>query len=486
MPEPPSETKPMGEDMPLAFVGGTAVDGATTQQPVSNITTEPIAPASVPPILTRTNSNNENLTSKPKKKAFKFIGMVVGFLIALGAIGYGSYYYYFTNYSEAAVIAGVFTDNADKDSCDGCHNGGWLVWRNGQCKVSGICGSDDKNDDGVGDKDTTNPNTETTLNNKGSCEDAGKGYTWCSSKDSEGKAYAFCETTGKGCNNAAIEKGYTIVYGSGVSTAPVAGGKTCNCGDSKTVYFTASNGVCDQKDAVKEGYSTDGYNYNEQGLCAVAGYFKSDGTYVYGKKLDRTGKEYDITQWFDSFTCDQNGCQIINNKSCTVVRYTCSDRTSTACLDNEKVLGTSGGFEGKCGTVEQIDVMCDGNYVQSRTKINGECSEKDTPNPSTPTITTNPTLMCSSLTRTPTTTPAVGDKVTFTCAGASTPAGAVSLTYKFRYSLNSGAYVAMTNKTATTSELTIAACGSYKVQCQTCGTINGVLTCDPNWVAATQ
>lgn len=486
MSEPPVDTKPMGEDMPLAFMGSAPAD-TTTSQPVSNLTVEPIAPVSVPPILTGSTANTTNdMGGKPKRKTLKVVGIVAALFISFGVIGSVAYQM-LTGVSLVAILQpkGPVKDIDSKEDCNGESNGGWLVWRNGECKVTGSSGSEDKNGDGVGDKDTTNPNIGTTLNSEGGCKGAGAGYTWCASVDSEGKSYAFCETTGKGCNNAAIEKGYTIVYGSGVSTAPVAGGKSCNCGGSKTVYFTASNGVCDQTDASKRGFTTDGYNYNEQGLCAVAGYFKSDGTYVYGKKLDRNGKEYDITKWFDSFTCDANGCRV-SNSACSVVRYTCADRTSTACLDNEKVLGTSGGFEGKCGTVEQIDVMCGGNYVQSRTKLNGECGEKDTPTPSTPTITTNPTLMCSSLTRTPTTTPEVGDKVTFTCVGASTPAGAVSLTYKFRYSLNSGAYVAMTNKTATTSELTIASCGSYKVQCQACGTINGVLTCDPNWTAATQ
>jgi hypothetical protein len=102
---------------------------------------------------------------------------------------------------------------------------------------------------------------------------------------------------------------------------------------------------------------------------------------------------------------------------------------------------------------------------------------------------TAPKMACDGLTSAPsvlTTTPKIGDKVLFTCAGTVTPPSAGTLSYKFRYSINSGAVAAMTNKTATTAELSISACGTYKVECQACATLNGVLTCDPIWTGATQ
>lgn len=97
-----------------------------------------------------------------------------------------------------------------------------------------------------------------------------------------------------------------------------------------------------------------------------------------------------------------------------------------------------------------------------------------------------PTISCSSITRTPTTTPSVGGVVTFTCLGSTEPAGSTSLTYEFRYSLNSGAWQTLVNKTATTADLTIASCGSYSVMCRACGVIDGATVCDPTWTAATQ
>ena len=123
--------------------------------------------------------------------------------------------------------------------------------------------------------------------------------------------------------------------------------------------------------------------------------------------------------------------------------------------------------------------------------VNGVGCDVGTTNdntPNTPNTPTAPTMSCKGLASSPDVTvaaPAIGAKITFTCAGAVVPASAGTLSYKFRYSINSGAYTAMTNVTTTTAALTIAACGSYSVECQACATLSGVLTCDPNWTGAT-
>lgn len=434
LPEPPKETKPMGEDMPLAFVGAAANMGNDVNISASApVVVEPVN-NTVPPSLNTTPS----APIKTKKKS-KVFAMVAGFFLLFVTIGTVAY----NALGDPITIAGVTigkngrpSEIDNKEDCDGESNGGWLVWRNGSCKVTGSSGSEDKNNDGVGDKDTVNPNLQidaNNLKNEGSCEGAGKGYVWCESVDSAGKSYAFCNTGGKGCNQAAIDKGYTIQIGK-VECAQAPNGQwlpTIETVNSISGASTSNETKIQQLEAVKNQCS------------ANAGSFTGSG-----------------------------------NKE----MWLCPKGTTVACTANvpgaKRYYGNPAGCF--CGVI-QVDTG------SGHTSYSSTCGcDKDNPEPSTPTITTNPTLMCSSLTRTPTTTPAVGDKVTFTCVGASTPAGAVSLTYKFRYSLNSGAYVAMTNKTATTSELTIASCGSYKVQCQACGTINGVLTCDPNWTAATQ
>jgi hypothetical protein len=131
---------------------------------------------------------------------------------------------------------------------------------------------------------------------------------------------------------------------------------------------------------------------------------------------------------------------------------------------------------------------CAGGYVCNP---NGSgCVPKtsnNTSNPSPSPSSTTPTIACSGLTTTPTpTTPAVGDKYTFTCAGAVTPADAGTIAYDFRYNLNSGAWKTLTNVTPTTAQLSIAACGTYSVQCRACATLSGTKQCSPVWQGATQ
>jgi hypothetical protein len=105
----------------------------------------------------------------------------------------------------------------------------------------------------------------------------------------------------------------------------------------------------------------------------------------------------------------------------------------------------------------------------------------------TTTTDTTPTMACTGITSAPAVTPTapvIGNKITFTCAGTVTPATAGTLSYKFRYNIDNGTYKSLTNKTPTTAELSIAACGSYSVECQACATLNGVVTCDPVWTGA--
>jgi len=92
---------------------------------------------------------------------------------------------------------------------------------------------------------------------------------------------------------------------------------------------------------------------------------------------------------------------------------------------------------------------------------------------------TAPTMACTGITTSPATTPVIGSTLTFTCAGTVTPSTAGTLSYKYRYSINGGATTAMTSNT-----LTVAACGTYTVECQACATLSGVLTCSPIWTGA--
>lgn len=513
MSEPPVDTKPMGEDMPLAFAAGLA-------NQVNEPTITPVAPLDmssatsiVPPAITQPNTDSKSIDkSKSRLASVKTVLVaVLAFVGVMSAAGYWAYNKYGT--VSPATIAAV--KGNDEASCNGCVNGGWMVWRNNECKITGVCGNTNNPT-----KNTDNP-MEVTEKPANSCNSSnastccGAGYQFCGG--AIGKCVSNTALNGKGCNGYGLEVyGIPTTYGSSASKSSCDATKVqsglqtqCNCGSGNVCFERRGDcflGAGDGSTTADYVSNTDN-NPNNDNPNIIK---RSDGSYVnmglcglvssYKPTTNTTGLITENTKFFENaecFECDENGCKIKSGltgdaatkcygpKGCTTVRYTCDEtKGGISCLENQELLGNDAAFKGKCGTVEQIDVSCGGQYIASRTRINPECVvAENTPNPS-PSVT--PTLMCSSLTKTPTTTPEVGDKVTFTCVGASTPAGAVSLTYKFRYSLNSGAYVAMTNKTATTSELTIASCGSYKVQCQACGTINGVLTCDPNWTAATQ
>jgi hypothetical protein len=223
------------------------------------------------------------------------------------------------------------------------------------------------------------------------------------------------------------------------------------------------------------------------GLCGIV---SSLGT---GGAINRNATYFDYAACFDCTTNAAGvttGCSLksgapdkcYGNAGCTLVHYTCDDtQTGRSCTENEKVLGEgnfNGSFFGACGKVEQLDVMCGGQYVASRTQINPPCAS---PSPSAG---TSASLACTSLTKN-VPTPTIGSLVTLTCTGSVSPAGATALTYKFRYNVNGGAWTSLTNTTATTAQMTPNACGTYSAQCQACGTINGAQVCDPVWTAAT-
>jgi len=264
------------------------------------------------------------------------------------------------------------------------------------------------------------------------CKD--KGGFWCGEiVDTKGKSHSFCgKNDGRACYKQAIDdQGITVSIGA-IDIRCEKVNPTCenNCeyavAEDQQHFYTPYDGAIDKANKL----CTDGV-----------------GTVNFGN-----GK----------FLCKEG-----------VKGYT----GSGACTANNGVAynGNLGCF---CGTV-QVDT---GNGHQSYSSTCG-CNKK-TPPPSAPPVV--PEMACTGITKTPDTTPVIGTVLTFTCTGSVTPTTAGTLTYKFRVSKDSAAATALANTTATTAKLTIVACGTYKVQCQACTTLNGVLTCDPLWVGATQ
>lgn len=457
VPSSPSSV-PMGDETPLAFVTPEPI--ASVNEPAVIPPDTTIPPATIPPAP-------EPVANKPKMKS-KILLVVVGFFALLGALGVGGYYAYLSfggaeiptisyitkftrvdgktvlnpKYDPNAVspdaydkgltnkeardkdlgietVPGAETKGTDQASCNGCLNGGWQVWRNGECKITGICNS------GVAGKDTENPMGDPVTNatDKTSCENSGKGQ-WCASVDSNGKSYAFCmknDGSQGNCNNRAVELGYTIQLG------------IVKCvKDPTNTYYIPDPAM----------------NYNN----TVAGVGTIDGVTVYQQVEKQC---YDQKMGTGAWLCKE-GVKGYSGGACTGLNGVAITSIPT-CF---------------CGTIQKDTGT---GHVSYSSQCGCDKTEKTTLDE-----TTTPTMACTGLTRTPATAPSVGQAVTFSCAGSVTPSTAGTLSYKYRYSLNSGAYLPMTSNV-----LTIAACGSYSVQCQACATLNGVLTCDPTWTGAT-
>lgn len=464
----PSGEMPPAEEMPLGFVNPPPTSATTTTttstQPVDDATTLPPVPP-VPPA--------PSATELPKKKGSlkRTIGIVLGVLVFGTVISVGGLYAYMRlGIGEPIKIAkvqigvkGPVKDIDNKEDCNGESNGGWLVWRNGGCKVTGISGNPDKN--------TENPNALPAEVAPGAGNSCGTGYAYCGGGINKCVSEGALVGVGGGCNKyGEVVYGIPTVYGANYqSSASSTFFKGCDCdnnGVSET-YFD-KDGYCNQKTAPT---GVKGDNYNTMGLCAVSGSYASDDPNAIYTPRDPVDNRY---------TCTDLKCTALVG-TCTTLKYTCSEtvggnscsNTSSAFISQTNA-ASSTSFTSKCGTVEQLDVMCGGKYATSRTKINPPCSDKET-------TTTSSSMACTGITRAPTTVPAIGDVVSFTCSGTVTPSTAGTLSYKYRYSINGGTYIPMTSNT-----LTVAACGTYSVQCQACATLDGVLTCDPTWTGATQ
>ena len=430
----------VGDDTPLAFV-----------------TPPPATPPSTTPINTPPPTPLVPPEEPPKKGGKgKIIGVVIGFFLLLAGLGGGFYFY--SNYLPASqlTIAGVFVDSLTKDQCNGCYNGGNLVWRKGACKVSGTC--DGGNTQGQGHSTVVPCDTDGSV----SC----------------GACGGFCIIPiDKTCNEMGVIKcGESPVFGASCSKSESSQFfKQCSCG-AETYYFDVE-GICDSKDSKAAGTVNPLY-YDTYGLCAV------------GKNGCSAGPGG--SQISCDFSCDSNGCQCTSDRNdCQIYHWKCdrNDDLGRGCQDGTPTVRQSATFNASCGS-EQIDVKCHGDNVAFRTKAQTTPCGQVTPSipPTVPSPSPSPsptyTMSCTSLTKN-IAIPVIGSKITFTCAGVVTPTSAGTLSYRFRYSVNSGTVTELANKTTTTAELTIAACGTYSVECQACATLAGVLTCDPVWQGAT-
>lgn len=498
MPDPITEPITTPEEAPLAFAAPPAADPVMAdpvQPTLPPPPPTPVTPPMTPPPVVPPSPSPEMPVKK--KGLAQVVATVVGILLLIGAVGTGALYYYNSSLvQESAQIAAI--SDLEKSECSGCSPAGyklkWLTLKGCVVTETRCTGGLDAPED---------PGAEKAPATKALC-DANPNYgSWCAG--CVNKCVSWGELGGIGCNAYVSNKcGTPIIYGAngtpkvGTAACNVNGvNKECQCGTRS--YCFDKTGICNQAEADKANADQPGSylgtNYDQMGLCSAVGNYDP-----------ATGGFTPRTSTNDNrYTCTDNGCSVLDSSwpTCYTIRYTCSDTvagnsctTSSSAFISATQPAQSTSFEGKCGTVEQLDVSCgQSGYVTSRTRKNAECfstpRSSGTPRPSTPSSPTPtpsgaPSMSCTGITRAPTTAPVVGSALTFTCAGQVRPTSAGTLNYKFRYRVNSGAYTTLANATATTAQLTIEACGSYEVQCQACTTLNGVLTCDPIWTGATQ
>lgn len=488
-PNPPSTASTaVQEDTPLAFVAPPpTVSGASTTDPKPEVAVQ----APTTPV-----SSSDGLTTKKKPMGGKILLALFGIVSLVAALGGGWYMYQQMQVKKEEVRISAISEA----ECNGCSkdvDGGWLVWRNGQCKVTGVCNSSKGDKQDTEDPSPSAPPSEKSApancnkDNGASC--CGNGYIYCGGNINKCVSGEALNKAGGGCNKyGEVVYGIPTIYG---ASAVVANNGQCSgdhpykCECGLTSLCFDKTGVCDQKDALSKDKDLKDDDYNTKGLCAVAGSYDAQGNFIVKNNY-----------FEDLFTCTDEQCTSKDAK-CTTLRYTCSGiANGNSCTNTSSTFisqtnpTTSTGFAGKCGTVEQLDVMCSGKYLTSRTRINPPCQSKPektpTPSASTPSKPSSPpnsrpTLVCRSLTKDKVDEQiVVGTQLTFTCSGASSPAGSVPLSYQFQVSKDGGAWQSL-SATGSTATYTVPAYGDYDVRCRACGQINNANVCNPVWQGAT-
>ncbi len=454
-PVPPMAPPTMGDDTPLAFAAAPTMP--SQPEPSSLGTSVPMDAMPSAPI---------SETPKPKSMKSKMVGAMIGIMLLVLGVGGGLWGYnrYRAEQIKIAVVTGCAGKGGDIEAC-------YL-------------------------------GTAAAIDKQPVLEDKIKNIVFNPTKDPD---YDTQEEKNTAVDQAIQDSPVAAVYNAVYTTADrqltndetniaqnvVKLGGSCN-GLAEGTVCDNSSGVC------TGGVCVASVNTQLKGLCGTL----FDGL----KKGDQAAKDNPLNPCKNG-TCTLTpelagaGC-IIQNVKCAgggQSGVACEDNVVAEVADPNKAVTIDD--PSACGS-QQVDVICKtlcGNTqpLSFASRISGKNCSGTGGTAKTTTITENPspspspsplapTMACTGLTHTPTAVPEIGDKLTFTCAGTVTPPSAGTLSYKFRYSINSGAVAALTNKTTTTAELNIAACGSYKVECQACATLNGVLTCDPLWTGATQ
>ncbi len=174
--------------------------------PTPTITPPP--PINQPPAEIQPETPQVTPPPSPVKKSLKKNGFKIAGGLLMVALVIGGVFASKQLTMQQQTVESQAVKNKNKSSCHGCSNGGWLVWRNGECKRTGICGNTNNSD-----KNTEDPNVD-QKNNAADCEEIG-GF-WCGvAFDAKGKKLDFCKTKdiAGSCKDIGLTKGYVFESG---------------------------------------------------------------------------------------------------------------------------------------------------------------------------------------------------------------------------------------------------------------------------------
>ncbi|MEI6690252.1 MAG: hypothetical protein WCL07_00720 [bacterium] len=419
-----------GEDLPLAFAGiGNEIKPITdlpqSKDEIVNI------PAPLPPVEAEV----------PKKKGLGskiIVKVLIGVAILGSVIGGGWYAYDY--YSTAATIAKLSTASIKADLAAG-----------------NISKDEAKTAQKVVDQ------REKRIDNAPVYNDGNKGQY----ENATGLNPTLPE-------NQAGFQNYMVEKQSG-NANPIIGVNDCN---ADQIFCGDGGGFCLNKNENKTCIQS----ATEKGITVVSGYLlctkNESGNWVADASKYVTGANLDA---------ENANCSVADGADNGSLMTQCKPDVVGACTEaNGDIIKSMPSCF--CGTI-QVDLGTSGHR-----SYKGSCgcgtadktsTTASTPPSSTPPTSATPTLACTQLIKDKADSAiAIGTKITLTCSGSTAPAGAATLTYKFRYSVNSGTPTSLTNVTTTTAAITPDRCGTYSVECQACGTINNAVVCDPVWSAA--
>ena len=425
-----ASTTPTTEEPPLAFATPPSTTPSTTPPPAFP-PEPPLAASSTPPVLPSPLVGSQQ--GKKKGKGKKVLFTIVGVLFFMvGLVGIGGFYYY--SQAKTGTIAMVLIDGVYRAV------GGTIVNNNTGGTVGGH----------------TVPTRGTTTNGGST---AGSG--------SQGN------TSGNTSNT---------YNGTGIATSNVAGGFGYNYDTGQP----ASQSDWNSSTANIAGtYISNGKRYLVQNpdTANAAALYNATTHNITNSQPGAVASS--IVATMPTQTPEEIAAMIAKGFTFVPGGIGCNDMPSRT--NNNGSDGYNGGSGPESGPVD-CAIPHWTTCAAGTTGVQGVGCVTNTTKTTTTTTTTSstPTLACSSLTKN-TADPdiTIGKTLTLTCAGATTPADAATISYNFRYNIDTGSWTTLTNKTATTAELTIAKAGTYSVECQACATINGTKTCDPNWQGAT-